>query len=425
MKKTTPRVLTPRFEFLPSLMEEGKIGRYDIIRKLGEGGTGMVFLGRDPYIKRYVALKVTSTASEQSRRSFLLEAQSAGRLNHPNIVAVFDFNVFGEYCYIAMEYVEGATLGLHCKNDRLLPLDKVAEIIFSVCHGLDYAHKQGVIHRDIKPNNLLFAPMGTVKITDFGTARIGGKGKEQVVVGTPAYMSPERLLGQQETGSSDIFSLACVLYEMLTGHRAFPGLTIETLKHRIVHEDPIPIRELRSDVPSKLAEVVMKALSKDPAGRFATCADFGFAVRSSMSGLPSRKDESLDFFDYILDNFFFRNFTKEQVKELVRNSNIIRVRAGATIITEGEQDDTFYVVLSGRVRIVKKERTIAMLERGHCFGEIAYISRQPRSATVISDTDASLMKINSIVLDRAPDSLRLLFFQNFALSLVHRLSCAD
>lgn len=425
MKVHSPKGTLPGFEFVPSLMAEGKIGRYDVIRKLGEGGTGMVFLGRDPYIKRNVALKVASTASEQAKRSFLLEAQSAGRLTHPNIVGVFDFNVFGDYCYIAMEYVEGATLALHCNAERLLPLEKVSEIVFSVCHALDYAHKQGVIHRDIKPTNLLITPLGTVKITDFGIARIKGKDKDQAIVGTPAYMSPERLQGQAESEESDVFSLACVLYELLTGHRAFPGATIDSVRERIIEGDPIPVDKLRPGVPLDLAQVTMKALSKSPSQRYPTCADFGFAVRSSVSTMTGRQEEPRDFFDYVLRNPFFRNFTKEQVKELVRSSNIVRIRREAVIITEGERDDTFYVVLSGRVRIMKRERQITCLERGQCFGEIAYISKEPRTATVIADSDSSLMKINSQVLDRASDSLRLLFFQNFALSLVHRLACLD
>jgi serine/threonine-protein kinase len=397
-----------------------KIGRYEIIGRLGQGAAGWVFLGRDPYIKRQVAIKVSKPASDISRESFFVEAQSAGRLNHPNIVVIHDFGEWGEYCYITMEYVDGPTIEQYCRPDALLPPSKVLEIGFQVCQALDAAHRQGVIHRDVKPSNVLLDKNGAAKITDFGIAQIGQQ-TETTIVGTPYYIAPERLRGETAESASDVYSLACVLYEMIVGRKVFDGDDIDLLRHRILKEPPLPPSQLRDDLPANLDDILLKALSKNPKDRQQNCLDFAYDLRLALRGLSAAPKNARDFFDYVQNVPFFNNFTKDQVRELVTASNIMRVKRDRVIIAEGEVDDTFYIILSGSARVKKGDKLLAVIKAGECFGEMSLISSQPRTATVEAETDCSLMKISATLLNRSPESVQLLFFQNFAKTLVKRL----
>ncbi|MEW5723751.1 MAG: serine/threonine-protein kinase [Thermodesulfobacteriota bacterium] len=408
-------------DFMAEMAGLTTVGRYEIIRMVGQGAAGVVFLGKDPYIKRFVAIKVSRPASELSRESFFIEAQSAGRLNHPNIVSIYDFGLHGEYCYITMEYVDGTSLDKFCNRRNLLPVSKVVEVLFSVCYGLDHAHKQGIIHRDIKPSNILLDKSGPTKITDFGIAQTGEEKADGFIIGTPYYIAPERLIGRTAGVESDIFSLGCVMYELLTGEKAFPGESLLDVTLRVRDKDPAPPRLLRPELPESLVKITAKALAKDPNDRYQNCMDLAYALRVALRGLTETVKGARDFFDYIRNVPFFHNFTKDQVRELVTASNIVWFRRGTIIITEGEVDDTFFVILSGKVKVFKDDRLLAIIKAGECFGEMAFISNQARVATVKADTDCSLMKISSTLLNRSPESVQLLFFQNFAKTLARRL----
>ena len=218
-------------QFLADLLDLKTVGRYEIIGKLGQGSMGVVYRGKDSYINRDVSIKIArpsrNVVGEQAdryRERFFLEAQSAGRLMHPNIIAVYDAGMYRDFCYITMEYVDGPTLEGYCKKESLLPISRVVEIMFIVCKALDYAHKMGVIHRDVKPSNIMLTQSGTVKIADFSIAQI--KSEQTVsegLIGSPSYMSPEQVKEEPIEDKSDIFSLGCVLYELLTGEKAFFG----------------------------------------------------------------------------------------------------------------------------------------------------------------------------------------------------------
>jgi len=184
-------------KFIASLEKLKTVGRYELIHKLGRGGAGVVFLGRDPYIKRDLAIKIAPTTTDKSRERFLVEAQSAGRFSHPNIVGIHDVGVQDDFCYITMEYIEGPTLEKFCDKDSLLPFGKVVDITLSVCSALSYSHKQGVIHRDIKPANIMIDKEEITKITDFGVAQMTENTAETGLFGTPSYMSPEQLKDEQ------------------------------------------------------------------------------------------------------------------------------------------------------------------------------------------------------------------------------------
>jgi serine/threonine-protein kinase len=270
-----------------------QLGRYELLGELGRGAMGVVYKARDPKIDRLIALKVIAPAEgldaaqrEESRERFHREARAAGRLTHPNIVTVHDVGEDQGRAYLVMEFIEGETLDQILRSRRPLPLDEVLAIADQVAQALDYAHARSVIHRDIKPANILLTRDGVVKVTDFGIARFAGAEATQTgrTLGTPSYMSPEQIAGLSLDGRSDIFSLGSVLYELLSGEKAFPGETIGTIVYRIVHEDPIPLRRLNPAFPPGLDTCLMKALAKDPARRYARAGDLPRDLRSAAVG---------------------------------------------------------------------------------------------------------------------------------------------
>jgi serine/threonine-protein kinase len=267
-----------------------RLGRYVIEKKIGRGAMGAVYLARDPRINRPVALKVIPIEKEfedeeleEARLRFFREAESAGRLTHPNIITVFDAGEDKHLAYIAMEYLPGQPLTIYTDPKRLLAPKKALELCARTADALDYAHNQGVIHRDIKPANLLYHPKGDVlKISDFGVARLtdNNRTKTGIVLGTPMYMSPEQLNAETLTGHSDLFSLGVTLYELLTGEVPFKATNIAVLMTKITSEDPVPVSNRRAGVPPSVDAILAKALAKRPENRFANGAEMAIALRN-------------------------------------------------------------------------------------------------------------------------------------------------
>lgn len=262
-----------------------KFGRYEIVREIGHGAMGVVYEALDPTIGRKIALKairfdgIGTTADEAARR-FKNEARAAGGLNHPNIVTVYDAGEDNGLLYLAMEFIEGSTLEALIREQRTVPAAQTIDIIRQVCAGLDFAHAKGIVHRDVKPGNIMLAGNGLVKITDFGIARAGeAMTITGQVVGTPNYMSPEQVLGKPLDGRSDLFSVGVMLYEMVTGERPFEGQSITTIMYKIVHETPIPPRKLDAGIHPGLSAVIEKSLSKSAEDRFPNGAELARALQ--------------------------------------------------------------------------------------------------------------------------------------------------
>ena len=262
---------------MESASEAPTIGRYELIRELGRGEMGIVYLGKDPKINRLVAIKTVrfGDAVEDSeikpiKERFFKEAEAAGRLSHPNIVTVYDVGEDYDLCYIAMEFIEGKDLTRYCKRDSLLPMKTVLKIAGVVAQALDYAHTQGVVHRDIKPGNIMLLKNGTIKIADFGIARImtSSRTRTGIIMGTPTYMSPEQLAGRRVDGRSDIFSLGIVLYGLLTGEKPFKGESITALMYQIANEPHPSLRDHNSNIPDCCLKIVDKALMKEAEKRY-------------------------------------------------------------------------------------------------------------------------------------------------------------
>ncbi len=267
-----------------------RLGRYVIERRIGRGAMGAVYLGKDPRINRPVAIKAIPIAKEfedeelkEARIRFFREAESAGRLTHPNIITVYDCGEDKGLAYIAMEYVPGIPLKDFTEPKRLLAPKRALELAALTAEGLDYAHNQGVIHRDIKPANLLYNPKeGALKITDFGVARLtdNNRTKTGIVLGTPMYMSPEQLGAENLTGLSDLFSLGVTLYELLTGEVPFKASNIALLMTKITTEDAAPVANRRAGLPPSVDAVLAKALAKRPENRFSCGAEMAIALRN-------------------------------------------------------------------------------------------------------------------------------------------------
>jgi serine/threonine protein kinase len=266
-----------------------KAGRYELREELGRGAMGVVYRAHDPVIGRDVAVKTmhlseagTGMSREELVGRFQTEARAAGLLTHPNIVVVFDAGEEEGIFYITMELVEGRSLQTMLDARQVFSLPRTMKLMEQVCSALDFAHQRNVVHRDIKPANLMLTADETVKITDFGTAKILQIGTAQTshVMGTPSYMSPEQVKGKPVDGRSDIFSLGVILYELMTGEKPFPGQNITTVIYKIINEDPISPRSLDSSIHPGLSAVITRALAKEPSARYQTCQELLDALKS-------------------------------------------------------------------------------------------------------------------------------------------------
>ncbi len=264
------------------------LGRYEIEREIGRGAMGVVYLGKDPKIARTVAIKTLSYQAfddgqlQDLKERFFREAEAAGRLSHPAIVTVYDVGEEADLAYIAMDYAKGRPLSEFGRTGRLLPLPRVLDIVARVADALAYAHSQKIVHRDIKPGNIIFNPdNGDIKITDFGIAKISDDSRTRTgaVMGSPLYMSPEQLKGQKVTGASDIYSLGVTLYKLVSGETPYQGDTLANLTYQILNKRPRSVREFNADLPNGVVRLINKAIQREPDKRFASAATMAEAVR--------------------------------------------------------------------------------------------------------------------------------------------------
>jgi serine/threonine-protein kinase len=272
------------------------LGRYKVLKELGRGAMGVVYLGKDPTIQRFVAIKTMrldeiddTNKLQEVKARFFREAESTGRLSHQNIVTIYDAGEEHDLGYIAMEVLEGKTLSQWSRKPNLMPLDKLATTLATVAEAMDYAHQQGVVHRDIKPANIMLTKDQVVKVMDFGIAKMASSSKTQtdIVLGTPTYMSPEQIAGKKVDGRSDIFSLGIVMFELLTGRPPFTADNVSALLFAIAHTPHTVPATLRSGLPPTVQEVLDRALQKDPVQRYRRAGEFALELRSCVQGLAA------------------------------------------------------------------------------------------------------------------------------------------
>ena len=414
-----------------------RLGKYEVLREIARGSMGIVYLGHDMYIDRPVAIKVAHSdqlddeeSGERYRKMFFNEAHTAGRLTHPNVISIYDAGVEGEICYIVMEYVEGGqTLKPFCRSDNLLPLERVVEIGFKCARALDYAHRQGVIHRDIKPTNILVRQDLDVKLADFSIAQLSKMDTTETLtlglVGSPRYMSPEQISEEFITGQTDIFSLGVVLFELLTGRHPFYADNFSRLVQKILTEAPPRLTEFRSDAPPELERIVNRALAKDRAERYAMGGDMAADLARAFDRILDQPRENIseqEKFGAVKQLDFFQGFPEAEIWEIVRAAQWQDYEEGAQVIVEGDLDDSFYIIVHGEVKVQKAGRQLRGLYAGDCFGEMGYLAKTRRTATIAASGPTSLLKLNSSVISQASLNCQVRFLKVFLRTLIHRLS---
>ncbi|MCS3902337.1 serine/threonine protein kinase [Methylohalomonas lacus] len=413
-----------------------KLGKYEVRGQISRGSMGIVYLGHDPYADRPVAIKVALSESlndphsgERYRKMFFNEAHTAGMLKHPNIISIFDAGTDDDNCYIVMEFIDGGqTLKDFCRVDNLLPVERVIEIVFKCAKALDYAHRQGIVHRDIKPSNILITPDQDIKIGDFSIAHINKADSTETMplgmIGSPRYMSPEQLREDFVTSQSDLFSLGVVMYELLTGRHPFYAENFSRLVSKILNEEPPAMRGYRTELPGVLEDIFRKAVAKDINERHRMGLDLASDLSRAFDSLegPSEEVSSQEQFYSVKNLEFFLGFPDVEIWEILRASTWQDYGMDEEIIVEGDLDDCFYIIVGGSVAVKKGGSSIRVLGKGDCFGEMGYLAKTKRTATITAEEKTSLLKINSTVISQVSMNCQVRFLKVFLRTMIHRLS---
>ncbi len=419
---------------------EDRIGRYPIEREIGRGATSRVYLGRDPNAgDRPVAIKVFFFEEHHSeedvkviRKAFVAEAALVGRLSHPHIVEIHDAVSEPDYSYLVMEYVAGGTLDDHADAATLLPVPKVVEIAFKCIRALDYAYQRGVVHRDIKPGNLLFSPSGDIKVSDFGASFQESRAHETTQltgVGSPAYMSPEQIRLEPLNHQTDIYSLGVVLYKLLTGRLPYNASNQLSLTYEILNLQPQPPSTVRPDLPRVLDEICLTAMQKQPSARYPSWIEFGKELSRAFGVVRSSGTKLSDSEKYadIRALPFFETFDDVILWEALRIGAWREIGVGEAIIREGGSGDGFFVMVKGKVAVTLGGKLLATLAAGACFGEMAYFNEMiaPRSTTVTALEQLFVLEIKAKSLRQASEVCQNAFQRAFIQMLLERLTQAN
>jgi serine/threonine protein kinase len=410
-----------------------KIGKYEITGVAGKGAMGMVYIGYDPFVDRQVAIKVSTIEevseeeTHKARKLFFNEAQAAGSLDHPNILKVYDAGDADGQPYISMEFVEHAdTLRSFCKTDVLLPVETVVRYIMNCADALNYAHERGITHRDIKPANIMLTQGGQVKIGDFGIAQRTMADKTQILgwYGSPMYMSPEQAADVQLTSQTDLFSLGVVLYEMLAGVTPFAAKGISGLINNVINNAQKQVLELRPELPPSLNKVVERALQKKVADRYQSGTEMADDLRRVLEDLqdPVRMMNDEQKLNLLKGLEFFKEFSAADLEEIVDVGEWVSSPRDSTVLEEGDEQDGFYIIVSGQVAVERNRKVIANLSEGDCFGEMAYLDGGKRSATVKAIDHIILLRIDTPLPEWASLQVQMRTTKLFQKLLIKRLS---
>ena len=413
-----------------------KIAKYEIKRRIGRGSMGVVYEAYDPFVQRTVAIKVAHTSLDMDaatvqkvRELFFAEVFSAGRMHHPSVVSVYDAGQENDLNYIVMEFVDGTTLQEYVSGGRTLNPKQIVDVIYQCAKGLDYVHRQGVIHRDLKPGNIMLSNDGDVKIMDFSIAHVdvGFENPDTEVHGSPMYMPPEQLSEEKRlVAQSDIYSLGAVMYALLARKAPYKASSLESLIYKISNLEPQPIQELNPEVDYNIIAIVEKAIQKIIYDRYDTALDMAKDLSKAVGSLRDigERIDMQEKWKTLRYLAFFKDFSDEQITEVVNASEWKDFEKGNVIVTEGEPETAFYIIAKGGVEVVKNDKVVGLMKQGDCFGEIAFLTRQPRNATIMARTEVSLMSVSASLMEQASTETQIRYYRIFLENLISRLSQA-
>ncbi|MFO1346033.1 MAG: protein kinase [Rhodocyclaceae bacterium] len=417
-----------------------KIGKYEIIRPLGKGATATVYLCRDPDADREVAVKVITLGKDNAAMSrrlmklFQTESSIGRRLDHPNIVKIYDAVVEPERAYLAMEYIEGTALDQFVTISKLMPLHRVVGIIFKCCLAFDYAYREGVIHRDIKPANIMLTKDDEPKIADFGLSlnlsREEGRDSTFIMgVGSPAYMSPEQIKQYPLNQKTDLYSLGVVLFQMLTGRLPFRANNPATLVYRIINLDTPSVCALNPNLPPALDPIIKKALEKDLYNRYKNGAEFAKDLSAVRYQILEDEDPQQDtrHFEALRKLPFFVDFEEIEVWEALRICVWRELSEKVMLMKEGDDDRTFGVIVKGFVEVSIEGRVVCRLGPGEVVGEMAYLHPKSarRRASVVTLEPTTFLEINPSALALSSEEVQERFQKVLIGRVLDRLAQAD
>lgn len=427
-------------------LESGVIGKYRILQRLGEGATSEVFLCRDDFHNRNVAIKrvrasalVDAVDGPVYARFFAAEAALVGRLQHPNVVQIYDAVPDSVAPYVVMEYVPGTTLRAYCRPDQLLPLELIVELGFKCAMALGYVYRQGLIHRDVKPANILAltnsaGDVTDIKLTDFGSVlNMTAESTQVHQVGSLAYMAPEQLDGQVLDCRADIYSLGAVLYHLVAGKPPFDATSQAVLMNQIYNQAPASLAGMRAGVNGAVDEVIQKALAKRPDDRYPNWDAFAQAL----SGLIAEHKVPRGHLQGVLDSErfnllrsldFFSSFGDVALWEVVHRAKWQRFSFGHALYRRGEEGRTFHIIAQGSVEVYRNGKRVALLGAGTSVGEMAYLAPSPElrrhSTDVVVTEPATTISFTPEAMQQLSPNCRHLFDEAFIRVLVRRLHAA-
>jgi len=414
-----------------------EIGRYTIGNKIGSGTCGVVHMALDNVLRRDVAIKISPIGEAHistgkvpgAQRAYQTEIVAAGRLSHPSIVTVYDAGQYEDLNYLVMEAVDGVSLKKFGKGQTPLPIHRALEVIVECCRALDYSHSQDIIHRDIKPANIMLGEDGSVKVLDFGIAvgltGAAGLSKKGPTLGTPNYMSPEQILGKELTASSDFYSLATVLFELLTSRQLFKAQKVKDLFRTVVHQVAPRLSDIKPEMPEALSDVVAKALEKKPEQRYQSGEELAQALIPFIERfriVEQRPPAQQRFIKQLQAQQFFKTFSDVEIAQLLE---LVRVRTftqGDILIDAGDVERRLFVITHGLVKVTEHGALVRLCGEGRCIGELGFIHGAPETKKMVAMTAVNVLEVSAESLSELPPKVHLHFYRVISDVLVARLA---
>ncbi len=411
--------------------------RFEMKQLLGRGSSGEVHLAFDTYAQRDVAIKMTRSnlfedpvAGKRNRKMWLNETRLAGKLKHPFIVQIYEAGSTDDFNYIVMEYMAGGSLKQFVSPEKLLPINKLIDILYKVCNALDFATKMGVLHRDVKPANVLLGADGDVKITDFGAAFSVESDLTQVdMIGTLPFVAPEHFRKALPSQQNDIYAVGVMAYQLLTGRYPFTAQTPEDLIYQKLHEEALSLETWRCDIPMALRFAVHRAMHPDRELRYSNWRAFFDDLVAALPQIAIPEDSRFDSsrFNFMRKFKFFEDFTDTEIWEVLDISRPLTMGTGKTIVEQGKMGNNLFIIAKGEVVVSKNGKEINRMKAGECFGEIGYLDeiRHMRSSSITATTALELIEIEGKSLRLASDALQSRIAKTLLTHLVAQMRNTD